>query len=112
MKLQSVDEYIKTLEPNIQKKISALREFILNINPCITETISYNMPAYKCKKVVFYYYVFKNHIGLFPTPEPIVVFQTRLSWYKTAKGAIQIPLDEDIPYELVKDIIDYNIIHQ
>jgi uncharacterized protein YdhG (YjbR/CyaY superfamily) len=39
----------------------------------------------------------------------IEAFQNELSRYKGAKGSIQFPLDEPIPYDLVKRIVTFRI---
>lgn len=39
----------------------------------------------------------------------IEAFQNELSRYRGAKGSIRFPLDEPIPYELVKRIVTLSI---
>jgi uncharacterized protein YdhG (YjbR/CyaY superfamily) len=65
------------------------------------------MPAFKKKNVVVYYAANKNHIGFYPTPSPIIEFQKELLSYKTSKGAIQFPLNEPFPKELIQRIIKF-----
>jgi len=107
LKFNSIDEYHAFQTPKIQLKLQELREIIKEILVDCEEVISYNMPAFKKKKVVVYYAANKNHIGFYPTPSPIIEFQKELLSYKTSKGAIQFPLNEPFPKELIQRIIKF-----
>ena len=58
MKFQSVDQYLNTLENELQNKLKTLRSTILSVDPKIVEYISYNMPAYKINKSLIYFFCF------------------------------------------------------
>jgi len=103
-KFISTDEYIASFPEDVQIKLTQIRNALKQAVPKAHEVISYNMPAIKTTKVVVYYAGYKNHIGYYPTAEPMVVFKDKLSKYKTSKGAIQFPMDEDLPLELIKEI--------
>ena len=107
LKFNSIDEYHAFQTPEIQIKLQELREIIKETLVDCEEVISYNMPAFKKKKVVVYYAANKNHIGFYPTPSPIIEFQKELLTYKTSKGAIQFPLNEPFPKELIQRIIKF-----
>jgi uncharacterized protein YdhG (YjbR/CyaY superfamily) len=49
--------------------------------------------------------ILERHIGLYPLPSGIEEFKERLSPYKTGKGSVQFPLDAEMPYDLVRDIV-------
>lgn len=104
-----IDEYISAFPPDIQKILNQLRTAIKKAAPKATEVISYGMPAFKQNKVLVYFAAGKNHIGFYPTPEPIVVFSKELKAYKTSKGAIQFPLDKKIPLALVSKITKFRV---
>jgi uncharacterized protein YdhG (YjbR/CyaY superfamily) len=67
------------------------------------------MPAYKGKRVLFYFGGFKKHISFFPTSKGIAQFENELENFKTSKGTIQFPLNEDLPEELLKKIILFRL---
>ena len=67
------------------------------------------MPAFKQNKVLVYFAVGKNHIGFYPTPNPIIVLVKNLATYKTSKGAIQFPLDKKIPLTLISKITKFRV---
>ena len=105
----AVATYINAFEPAVQEKLLQLRSFVYTIVPEVEEGISYKMPCYKYKGVLFYMAAYKQHIGFYPTAAPIAHFAAQLSAYKTSKGAIQFPLDQDLPMALIKEIILFNL---
>ncbi|MNN89657.1 hypothetical protein D3C81_2075040 [compost metagenome] len=52
---------------------------------------------------------FNRHIGFYPAPSGIEAFKQELSAYKSSKGAVQFPLDQPIPYELIRKITAYRV---
>jgi uncharacterized protein YdhG (YjbR/CyaY superfamily) len=42
-------------------------------------------------------------------PDAINVFKDELSKYKTSKGAIQFPLDQPMPLDLIKRIVEFRV---
>jgi uncharacterized protein YdhG (YjbR/CyaY superfamily) len=108
-KVISVEGYISSFEPYIQQKLNQLRNFILQEFPLFEEKISYNMPAYFNGKVVCYFAGYSKHIGFYPTAKPIEAFKEKLTFYKTSKGAVQFPLDEEMPLTLLKEMIQYKL---
>ena len=104
-----VEEYNQNQAKSIQPELKLLRQAIRDVAPEVEEVISYNMPAFKQNKVLVYYAVNKNHIGFYPTPSPILHFQKELKPYKTSKGAIQFPLDQPLPIDLIQKIVKFRI---
>lgn len=100
----SVDEYISDQVEAIQPKLYQIRKIIKETVSESTELISYGMPAYKLYHVLVYFAANKNHIGFYPTASPIVFFAKELSEYKTSKGAIQFPINQELPVELIRKI--------
>ena len=108
-KFKTVEEYLATVPKSILPILKELRQAIKQAAPQATELISYNMPAFKQNKVLVYYAAQKNHIGFYPTASPIQVFAKELKGYKTSKGAIQFPIEEPIPIDLVERIVKYRL---
>lgn len=106
---KSIDEYISTFPPDIQTRLQQIRSAIHDAAPRAEETISYQMPAFKQNGVLVYFAAFKHHIGFYPTPSGIEAFKHKLSAYKTSKGAIQFPLDQPLPLDLVTEIVRFRV---
>ena len=109
LKPKSIDEYINAFPKEIQTVLLQIRETIRKAAPEADETISYNMPAFKMKKVLVYFAAYKNHIGFYALPSGNKAYQKELSKYKTGKGSIQFPLNEKIPFELIEKIVKFRI---
>ena len=109
----TVEDYIQSQKATLQKRLQQLRTLILSTVPQAEEKMSYGMPSYHCHGPLIYFGAFKNHIGIYPTAEPIVKFAEQLKGYKTSKGAIQLPHDKDLPLELLRDILlhQFNRLH-
>lgn len=105
----NIDEYINNFPKEIQIKLEQIRKTIKKAAPEAKEVISYRMPAFKMNRVLVYFAAFKDHIGFFPTSNPIKVFAEELAEYKTSKGTIKFPLDKKIPLGLVSKITKYGL---
>lgn len=103
---QSIDEYIGTFPDDIQSRLESMRQIIKSVIPGAIETISYQIPTFKINnKNIVHFSAYKKHIGLYPGSSAIEHFKEELSQYKWSKGAVQFPLDNPIPSELVKKIV-------
>ena len=105
---KAIDEYIETFPEDVQKILQKLRLTIKESAPGSVETISYQMPTFKLNgKGLVYFAAFKNHIGFYPIPSGIEAFEKELSPYKQGKGSVQFPIDQPIPYALVRKIVRF-----
>jgi uncharacterized protein YdhG (YjbR/CyaY superfamily) len=93
----TIDEYIDSAPQVVHEKLKAIRAVIKEEAPEAIEKISYQMPTFAQKGNLVHFAVFKNHIGFYPAPSGIEHFKDELARYKTSKGAVQFPLDEEIP---------------
>jgi len=109
-KPQTIDEYFSIYPIEIQEILEKIRKTIHQNAPKAKECISYSMPAFKQNGVLVYFAVCKNHIGFYPTPSGIENFKKELSKYKTSKGSVQFPLNEEIPYNLIAQITEFRAI--
>ena len=105
----NIEEYIDSFPADIQKLLKQLHEKIRKAAPEAEESISYQMPAFKLNGPLVYFAGYNNHIGFYPTPSGIENFQQELSQYKTSKGAVQFPIDEPLPLELVSRIVRFRV---
>jgi uncharacterized protein YdhG (YjbR/CyaY superfamily) len=105
----SVDEYISNFPPDVQKKMRRLRAVIKAAAPGAQEKISYQMPAFALKGILVYFAAYKNHIGFYPTASRIEAFKNFFSGYKWSKGAVQFPLNEPLPMDLIRKIVKFKV---
>lgn len=103
----SIDEYIAGFSEEIQEKLQLIRKTISEAAPEAEEAISYQMPTFKLKGNLVHFAAYKNHIGFYPAPRGIEAFKEELSAYKGAKGTVQFPLNEPLPYDLIGRIVKF-----
>jgi uncharacterized protein YdhG (YjbR/CyaY superfamily) len=104
-----MDEYIAGFPPEVQVILQKIRETIKAAAPDAQETISYAMPTFTLKGNLVHFGAYKKHIGFYPTPSGTEHFQQQISPYKAAKGSIQFPLDQPIPYDLISEIVKFRV---
>ncbi|MGJ1536653.1 DUF1801 domain-containing protein [Sphingobacterium multivorum] len=108
--IATIDEYINQFDGEKKEYLIKVRQLIAGlVPPDADETISYQMPTFRYKGNIIHFAMNKNHLGLYPGPAAIEHFITELKNFKTTKGAIQIPLDQPIPTQLITDIVNFNI---
>ena len=107
-----VDAYISQFPAEIQSILKQLREMVLSEAPEALEKIAYGMPTYTMKKNLIHFAGYKKHIGIYPTPTGIEAFKEELAAFKNSKGAVQFPLDQPMPWGLIRRIIKYRVTNQ
>ena len=105
-----MDAYIACFPKEVQGILEKIRETIRKAAPGAVEAISYQIPTFKLNgSNLVHFAAWKDHIGFYATPSGNVAFKKELSKYKVAKGSIQFPLDEPIPYDLVTKIAKFRV---
>ena len=106
---KTIDEYIALFSKDVRNILEALRKAIRDVAPQAEEGISYQIPTYKLNGNLVHFAAFKDHISFFPTSSGIEAFKVKLKSYKTSKGTIRFPLDEPIPFDLIKEIVRFRV---
>ena len=109
MKFENIDDYINAQDESIKERLFEIKDCIKSVNSEMIEKMSWQMPTFWLGENIIHFAVHKNHIGIYPGPEAIIHFEKELKKYKTSKGAIQIPNDEEFPFELIRKIVKYNL---
>jgi uncharacterized protein YdhG (YjbR/CyaY superfamily) len=105
----TIDEYISEFPEDIQSLLQDIRAVIKKAAPGAEETIKYAMPTFTMNGNLVHFAAFKHHIGLYPAPPGIEAFKFELSGYKGAKGSIQFPLDQPMPFNLISRIVEFRV---
>ena len=109
LKPKNIDEYIAAFPEDVQVMLAELRATIQAAAPAAEEKISYQMPTFALNGNLVHFAAFKNHIGLYPAPTGLEAFQEELSVYKTGKGSVQFPIDQPLPLDLIRKIVQYRV---
>lgn len=103
-------KYISQFPKDVQVILEKMRETIKKSAPKSEETMSYGIPTFDMNgKHLVHFAAFKNHVGFYPTPSGISKFQKEMSDYETAKGSVKFPLDKTIPFDLIKEIVEFRV---
>lgn len=106
---ESIDDYISNFSPEVQQILQTLRTVIKELVPDAKEKISYQMPTFALHGNLVHFAAYKNHIGFYPAASGIAAFKSELEQYKGSKGAIQFPIEEPIPYDLISKIVQFRV---
>ena len=106
---ETVDQYIAAFPADVKKRMQQLRKTIKAGAPNADELISYQMPGYKYFGMLVYFAAYKNHIGFYPGAGGLLEFYKELSSFKSAKGSVQFPHDEPIPYDIISKIVKFRV---
>jgi uncharacterized protein YdhG (YjbR/CyaY superfamily) len=101
----TIDAYIAGCPSKVQSILHRIRHSVQDIAPEAEEMISYRMPAFRQGSMLIYFAAFKNHIGIFPPVRGDAKLERAVARYSGAKGNLRFPLDEPIPYDLIKRIV-------
>lgn len=87
-----------------------IRKLIAQLTPDAVETIAYGIPTFKLNgKNLVHFAAYKHHIGFYPTPSAVGAFEKELGGYVHAKGSVQFSLDQAIPYDLIKRMVQFRV---
>lgn len=110
-------EYEFDLEAYLNKFPSVQRELLSNVAKTIEEYLpadaqgkwSYGMPSYYYKKYIIHFAGYAKHWSIYPGAKAIEVLQSELLGYEISKGTIRIPWTKEIPDQLIKKMIHFNL---
>lgn len=107
-KAVTVESYLKQFDEPIASRLEQLRALVSQLVPAAEESMSYGLIGYKLRgKPLVYFGGFRHHIGLYATPNGHEMFAAEFAPYKQGKGSVQLPLDQPLPLELIKRVIEY-----
>src|SRR5947209_5320762 len=106
----SVDEYIAEFPPETQKALHEVRGLIRASAPGATETISYAIPTFDLNgKHLVHFAGYEKHIGFYPTGSGVEAFKEEIKAYKWSTGAVQFPLGQPLPRDLIRRIVEFRV---
>lgn len=106
---KNIDEYIAGFPEDVQELLEKVRATIREAAPDAEEAIKYQIPTFTLNGNLVHFAAFKNHIGFYPAPRGIEAFKDELAVYKGAKGSVQFPFGEPIPYDLISRIVRFRV---
>jgi len=105
---EEVDRYLGALDEPKRATLAQLRDTIAAIVPDAEQCISYGMPAFKLHgKTIAGFAAFKSHLSYLPHSGSVIRrLAKETEGYTRTKGSLHFPVDEPLPKELVKKLLD------
>ena len=103
----TIDQYIRASPPRVRPILRRIRQTVRAVAPEARELISYRMPAFELHGILVYFAAFKNHIGLYPPVRGDAKLVKAAAPYAGEKGNLRFPLDQPIPYNLIRRIVSH-----
>ena len=110
---KTIDEYIGDFPQEVRERLEKVRRTIHSVAPGATETISYQIPAFKIDgKFLVYFAAFPNHISMYPIPPGDADFAQEIAPYVKGKGTLQFPLNQPIPFNIVEKVAGFSLLRR
>jgi uncharacterized protein YdhG (YjbR/CyaY superfamily) len=101
----NIDGYIAQFPQDVQFILNKVRAVIHESAPEAEERISYGMPAFFLNGGLVWFAAYKKFIGFYPTTSGMNAFAKEIEAYRGTKSALHFPLDQEMPYELIRKIV-------
>ena len=106
---KDINSFISTFPSENKKLLQQVQETIQKAAPEAEEAISFGIPTFKLKGNLVHFSGYKNHIGFYPGALGIKTFEKEIASYKSAKGSVQFPLSQPIPFDLSTKITLFRV---
>jgi uncharacterized protein YdhG (YjbR/CyaY superfamily) len=100
-----VQEYLADVPPEPRRRLNRIRRLVKKHVPEAVETISYNIPAFRLRRIFMYCAAFKSHVSIFPPVKKDAGLDPLLKPYRNAKGNLLFDLGEPLPFGLVARVV-------
>jgi len=100
------EAYFSARTPEVAERLRRIQAEVERRVPGASRHIGYKMPAFRLKRVFFYFAGFKNHIGVYPplpASDPLV---ERLAAFRGPKGNLQFPHKAPLPLDLIGEVAE------
>jgi uncharacterized protein YdhG (YjbR/CyaY superfamily) len=108
----TVDEYIAGFPEYVQNRMRTLRSIIRDEAPDATEGIGYGMASYKLNGNLVHFAAFAQHIGLYGAYPDDGSLRETCAAYLAGKGTLRFRHDQDLPVELIRELVRRRAIAQ
>ena len=92
--------------PEARMRLDLIQAEVERRVPGAEPCVGYGMPAFRLKKIFFYFSAFKNHIGVYPPvqgPEDLV---EALAPFRGPKGNLSFSHQQPLPLDLIGQVAE------
>lgn len=106
-KAKNVSSYIAEADAKARPTLKALRALVKTTIPKVEESISWGVPFYKFRGLLFGFAVFKNHVsfGFSSILDTSLKKELEAKGYKTGNKTVQIKFDQKLPACIIKQLL-------
>jgi uncharacterized protein YdhG (YjbR/CyaY superfamily) len=105
----TIDAYIAAFPEDVQAALQSVRATIREVVPDATEAIKYQMPTFVLNGNLVLFSAWKNHIALDPATAEMEAAMPDLAGRTSGKGTIRFPLNEPMPLDLIRRIVEFRV---
>lgn len=95
---------IASVAADIRPRLEAIQQAVAARFPQASRCISYQLPAFKGRRVFFYFAAFKHHIGVYPPVTQDADLIRELAPYRGPKGNLSFAHDAPLPLALIERV--------
>jgi uncharacterized protein YdhG (YjbR/CyaY superfamily) len=108
-KADSVDAYLAAQPAKARAVLTRIRALVRKAAPAGEELVSYGIPTVKVDgRVLVHFAGFKAHVGMFPPVRDAALLR-ELKAFAGPKGNLSFPLDEPMPFPLIRKVIGWHL---
>ncbi|MEI8095812.1 MAG: DUF1801 domain-containing protein [Spirochaetales bacterium] len=104
-----VDQYIETCDPAVQPLLRELQSRLAAWIPGAEQRIAYGLATFYWHENVVHFGAFTKHVGFYPTSSGIAAFSAEFGGRKWSKGAVQFPLAQPLPWDLIERMVKFRV---
>lgn len=97
MPFDTHEAYVATQAPAVREQLERIQQEVERSVPLAQRCISYQMPAFRQRRVFFYFAAFKKHIGVYPPVTLDAALVAETARYRGPKGNLGFPLNDELP---------------
>jgi len=108
----TVEAYVASLTVAQRDGIQQLRATVRIAAPDATESIAYDMPAFRSHggRFLVSFAAFKRHYSLFPASDAVVrSLGAEIEPYLYGKGTIRFPADRPLPLSTIRKVVEVRV---
>ena len=95
------DDHFAAAPEAVRARLEAVAGEVRRRVPEAQACIGYRMPAFRLRRIFFYFAAFKRHIGVYPPLREPPELVARLAPFAGPKGNLSFRHDQPLPLELI-----------
>lgn len=97
------DALIDAAPPPVRERMRAIQAAVERAVPDAQLCVGYKMPAFKRRKIFFYFGAFKYHIGVYP-PVHDTALAAQIAPFAGPKGNLHFRHDAPLPLDMIERV--------